>query len=82
MSPEALIPPEISPQGSGGWSLLFVPQATDMLSVLSASRFYWGPYGGVLTIVQGVVFHRLLVPWYFDTRQRGNESTRRKRERM
>jgi hypothetical protein len=38
-----------------------MPQATVMLSVLLASQFYWGPYGGALTIVQGVVFHRLLV---------------------
>jgi hypothetical protein len=43
-----------------GWSLSFVPQATDMLSALSVSRLYWGPYGRALTIVQGAIFHRLL----------------------
>jgi hypothetical protein len=43
-----------------GLSLWFVPQATDMLSVLSVSRLYWGPDGGALTVVQGAVFHRLL----------------------
>jgi hypothetical protein len=31
-----------------------------MLSTLSVSRFYWGPYGGALTVVQGVVFYHPL----------------------
>jgi hypothetical protein len=43
-----------------GWSLLFVPQAMDMLSVPLAGRFYWGSYDRALAIVHGVVFCRLL----------------------
>jgi hypothetical protein len=31
-----------------------------MLSALLVSRLYRGPYGGVLTIIQGAVFHHLL----------------------
>jgi hypothetical protein len=34
-----------------GWILSFVPQATDMLSVLLVGRFYQPPYDGALAIV-------------------------------
>jgi hypothetical protein len=43
-----------------GWSLSFVPQATDTLSVHLASRFCWGSYDGALAVVQGAVFYHLL----------------------
>jgi hypothetical protein len=37
-----------------------MPQATDMLSALSLSQLYGGPYGRALTIVQGAIFYRML----------------------
>jgi hypothetical protein len=47
-------------KAQAGWSLSFIAQVTDMLFMLSGSRFYWGPYGGASTVVQGVVFYPLL----------------------
>jgi hypothetical protein len=60
LSPEAPISPETFPQARVGWSLSFMPRATDMLSAPFAGRFYWGPYNGALAIVHGVVFCHLL----------------------
>jgi hypothetical protein len=43
-----------------GWSLSFVPQATNMLSAPLVGRFYRGPYNEALAIVQDAVFCLLL----------------------
>jgi hypothetical protein len=60
MSPEVPILPETSPQGSG--RMEFVVRAASDWHVVRAfgEPILLGPYGGALTVVQGVVFYRLL----------------------
>jgi hypothetical protein len=71
MSPEVLISPQTSSQGSAarvGWSLSFVPQETDMLSALLVSRLYWGPLQWGFNdrtgcrISPSVGYHGILIP--------------------
>jgi hypothetical protein len=60
ISPEVPISPRPFRKARVGWSLSFVPRATDLLSAPLTGRFYWGPYDGALAIVQGAVFCRML----------------------